>query len=86
MNPCMWLGSRLGLQVKRCNPSADVFVSLLKSMEPVVNALYAANCKGGSSGEDQSPQEAPKSVLPVKENGVLGESLMLVLRKTAHRK
>lgn len=82
----MWLGSRLGLPVKRHNPSADVFVSLLKSVEPGVNALYAANCNGRSSGEDQSPQEALKSLLPVKENDVLGESLVLVLRKTAHRK
>lgn len=47
------------------------FVSLLNIMEPVVNALYAANCMGHFTGKDQNPQEALKSVLLEKENGML---------------
>lgn len=47
-------------------------------MEPVVNAVYAANCMGHFTGKDQNPQEAPKSVLLEKENGVLWGSLVLV--------
>lgn len=51
-------------------------------MEPVVNALYAANCMGHFTGKDQNPQEALKSVLLEKENGMLWESLMLVHHRT----
>ena len=67
----MWLGRKLSLHVKRHNSSADFFVSLLNIMEPVVNVLNAAICMGHFTGKDQEPQEALKSVLLEKENGML---------------
>lgn len=78
LKPHICLVRKLGLHVKRHNTSADFFVPLLNIMEPVVNALYAANCMAHFTGEDQNPQGAPKSVLLEKENGVLWGSLVLV--------